>query len=65
MALSRGICPRCGRSIALDDRNQLWDHNSSPNGGGALFATKRAIGTDFGGQKPLCPGSGKYALAHP
>jgi len=65
MALPRGICPQCGRSVALDDRNQLWDHNPSPDGGGALFRIKRVTGAYPSGQNQLCPGSGKKASPQP
>ena len=65
MALPRGLCPQCGRSVALDERKRLWDHNASPNGGGALFRIKRVTGTYPQGANPLCPGSGQFAKTQP
>ena len=65
MKFSRGLCPHCGRSIALDDRRQLWDHNASPDGGGALFRIKRVTGSYPSGQNQLCPGSGKTTVPQP
>ena len=66
MSNPRGICPECGRSIALDSRDQLWDHNPSPNGDGALFRSKRALRiSGVARYGPLCPGSGKYAKSKP
>jgi hypothetical protein len=58
MKLARGICPQCGRTIALNGYNSLWDHNPNPSGDGALFKGKRAIGSSptYG---TLCSGSGK------
>jgi hypothetical protein len=66
MKFSRGLCSECGRSVALDDRNRLWDHNRNAAGDGALFRGKRVLGTSgeahYG---PLCPGSGKLATPKP
>lgn len=65
MALPRGICPKCGRKIALSDRNELWDHNPTPNGGGALFRIKRVTGSYPRGQNQICEGSGKVVAPAP
>jgi len=65
MAYPRETCPQCGRNIALDERNRLWDHNPSPDGGGALFRIKRVTGTYPQGANPLCPGSGKTVKPKP
>jgi hypothetical protein len=65
MAQPRGICPDCARSIALNDYSELWDHNSIADGGGALFRSKRVLGTYPRGQNPICPGSGKKVARQP
>jgi hypothetical protein len=66
MKFPRAICPQCGRSIALDDRNYFWDHNPNAAGDGALFRGKRVLGTSVEAHYgPLCPGSGKRAAPKP
>ena len=66
MKFPRGLCPECGRTIALDDRNRLWDHNRNASGDGALFLGKRALGASGEARYgPLCPGSGKIATPKP